>query len=945
MTVVAAAAAALAALALLAVALAAARRPLLARIAYRQVVRQPGHSVLMVCGMAFASGAILAMGALADGWQHSYDDQVRLGWGRVDLAVTAGGASFSPTVAARLAADPRATSRGAGVSGGLDLVGSVSDLDRGRAMGSMQLAGIDGPTMARFGAFHLRDGRLLWPAELGPGQAVLSESAAGRLRARPGDRVRVTVGTAAGQRSRLEATLAGVARAEEAGAYGLAPPSLFLPLADLQRAAGTDRLNVLRITLPGEGAAELEAAHRVAPALRWALADLPQAGGLELREVKRDDQRWNDDANAGAGFRVVLLAIGFLVVLAGVAVVVNLLLAMAEERRPRLAVLRALGLSRAGLVWTGLIEAAFYGLAGSALGLLPGLAYAVYEIAVKPPPPVEFWAGDGPPLPLAIEPPSVAFALATGLLVSLATVLVAGLRTSRMTISSAVKDLPDPVPAERPSWARWVWVAGLGLAGAAGLATPASPLRDVGGGLLLVAAAAAARGRVPERVRASLAGGALGAWGLGYLALAPPRDQGGGFVSVVVAVVLGVWGLALLVSANLVLVERLVSAGSSRLGAALRPPLAYLTRRPVRTGLATGAFGLVLAGLTVFNVLLQADHPAYATAGSGWDVLVRSAGDPAPALPASLRGRIAAESVIPTVSYVGATRDGSGDWHQAYDVFLGLSDQQLAHPPLRLTTRRSRYPSDAAVWRALRDDPTQAVTFSGSFGNGPLVVGTGRGQASFELAGGAEMPLLGTTANWLVVSERALRRLSAQGLGTLVLLRAAPGSDPGALAAGLRTRMAGQGVDVSTNREALDVEVANTTWWVTNFSDLFVVGLVVGVLSLGVLALRAVVERRRSIAVLRALGYQPPGVLAALLLEALLLTSIGVGSGVAVGLAAADAWVTGPSTIAGVPAFAVDVPRLLAPVALVYGAVLLATLLPAVRASRLPVAQALRIVD
>jgi putative ABC transport system permease protein len=116
------------------------------------------------------------------------------------------------------------------------------------------------------------------------------------------------------------------------------------------------------------------------------------------------------------------------------------------------------------------------------------------------------------------------------------------------------------------------------------------------------------------------------------------------------------------------------------------------------------------------------------------------------------------------------------------------------------------------------------------------------------------------------------------------------------------------------------------------------------VLSLGVLALRAVVERRRSIAVLRALGYQPRGVLAALMVEALLLTSIGVGSGMAVGLAAAYAWVTGPSTIAVVPAFGVDVARLLAPVALVYGAVLLATLLPAIRASRLPVAEALRIV-
>jgi putative ABC transport system permease protein len=39
------------------------------------------------------------------------------------------------------------------------------------------------------------------------------------------------------------------------------------------------------------------------------------------------------------------------------------------------------------------------------------------------------------------------------------------------------------------------------------------------------------------------------------------------------------------------------------------------------------------------------------------------------------------------------------------------------------------------------------------------------------------------------------------------------------------------------------------------------IGLLVGVLSLGILALRAVIERRRSIGMLRALGYRPGQIL------------------------------------------------------------------------------------
>jgi putative ABC transport system permease protein len=450
---------------------------------------------------------------------------------------------------------------------------------------------------------------------------------------------------------------------------------------------------------------------------------------------------------------------------------------------------------------------------------------------------------------------------------------------------------------------------------------------------------------VPERVRASLGGAALAAWGLGFLALAP-NDADLAFGAMVTAVVLGVWGLALLFSANLSLVERLAAAGSSRLGAALRPPLAYLTRRPVRTGLATGTFGLVLAGLTVFNIFLNSQVPTYAAAGGGWDVMVRSPGGPSLTLPASVQGRVAATSAIRTLTYVGETRDVYAEWHQAFNVFLALSDEQLEHPPIQLTRRSSRYPNDAAVWRALRDDPSLAITFAPNVENGPISVGSRQAPVTFRMAGGAKIAVLGTSANWFVVSERALSRLPAQGLGNILLVRAAPGSDPGTLAAGIRSQMRAQGVDAVTTREALDADVTAATWWVnTFFGDIFDVALVVGVLSLGVLTLRAVVERRRPIAVLRALGYQPPGVLAALLVEALLLTSIGVVAGIAVGLSVGHTWVTNPNMVGNTPQFGVDVPRLIVPVALVYGAVLLATLVPAIRASRLPVAEALRIVD
>jgi hypothetical protein len=163
-------------------------------------------------------------------------------------------------------------------------------------------------------------------------------------------------------------------------------------------------------------------------------------------------------------------------------------------------------------------------------------------------------------------------------------------------------------------------------------------------------------------------------------------------------------------------------------------------------------------------------------ASNGWDVVVSSSRAPSLALPAATQWQVAAESLIRTAYFAGAQRDRTGIWHQASQVFLVLSDRQLQHPPIRLTSRDPRFPSDAAVWRARRDDPGLAVTFALYFGNGPIFLGGGQRATTLHLAGGALTPIFGwNTSSWYVVSERALSRLPVHGLGTLALLRAAPG--------------------------------------------------------------------------------------------------------------------------------------------------------------------------
>src|SRR5690242_13837469 len=124
MIVAALALASLVALAYLFLAVVAIRRPLLARIAFRQVVRRPWQSALMVAGMMFGSAAILAMATIADSFQGMLSQTMLDSWGNVDLTVTDAGRPFSADVAVRMRDRTMAGDSVVGVTGGLDMAGS-----------------------------------------------------------------------------------------------------------------------------------------------------------------------------------------------------------------------------------------------------------------------------------------------------------------------------------------------------------------------------------------------------------------------------------------------------------------------------------------------------------------------------------------------------------------------------------------------------------------------------------------------------------------------------------------------------------------------------------------------------------------------------------------------------------------------------------------------------
>jgi putative ABC transport system permease protein len=120
------------------------------------------------------------------------------------------------------------------------------------------------------------------------------------------------------------------------------------------------------------------------------------------------------------------------------------------------------------------------------------------------------------------------------------------------------------------------------------------------------------------------------------------------------------------------------------------------------------------------------------------------------------------------------------------------------------------------------------------------------------------------------------------------------------------------------------------------------VGLLAGVAALGTLSTRAVVERRRQIGILRALGFTARAVSYGLLVESAVVSLLGAGLGMAVGLFVAQNTVAFLSRLNPELRFSVPWDQLAGVVVLSLAAALLMTVIPARQAARLTPAEALR---
>ncbi|MBI4310373.1 MAG: ABC transporter permease, partial [Chloroflexi bacterium] len=411
----------------------------------------------------------------------------------------------------------------------------------------------------------------------------------------------------------------------------------------------------------------------------------------------------------------------------------------------------------------------------------------------------------------------------------------------------------------------------------------------------------------------------------------------------------------------------------------LRTAVSYPMSSRSRTGMTLAMISLVVFTLVVMSFVLHAIGNVLGNPDriAGGFTIQASTGyaNPVPDLRASIEGvkGVSAQDfdAIGGISWVGTKMKQAKTGGEAKDLLLnGLDSGYTQATGYDFAMMSKEYTTPRDVWTALQQEPDTVVAPAWMVPS-RTNFNVGGPELPFQFQGfytedktlpevyitvknprtGAERDLrvigvleqmaflLGSPAT----SQQTLDSFAEQRLPSITyMLHAKEGVDQQAAAKALEAGFQENGLQAVVLADEIRKDVGANLMLNRLLQGFMGLGLVVGIAALGVIAARAVVERRQQIGVLRALGFQRGMVQASFLMESSFIALLGIFIGIALGFGLSPQIIDSfRESFAGME-YQVPWGNIIIVIVVAYGASLLTTFLPARQAANIYPAEALR---
>jgi putative ABC transport system permease protein len=959
--------AAIVALTLLVIGVMAIRRPVFARMAIRNISRRKRFMVIVIAGLLIATAMISGSLVVGDTLDYIIKQDTFDSTGEVDIVVyatdDAGDAIyFNQTVADGLAEAIDA--------GELPHVEKSSPAVREWLPTINPRLNSSAPQVTIFGFDPAdtvnplldQEGRPIGVDSVASGNAVINSELADDLDAVPGDTLIVfnTIGLPVQFTVTLIAQDSGMAL-WQSGAI------LFAELTYVQMTVGEGPGLINQIDVSNVGGIE-EGYLVTDQAVEELEENLPTDLTFDYAEEKKDGIETAEQTSDQVS--QIFVVMSSFAIIAGIMLIVNIFVMLAEERKPEMGISRAIGMKRGDLTQTFLFEGAVYALVASAIGAFVGLIIAAVMMTAFS----VVMAGEGVAFVLHFTWNSLAVAACAGFMITIATVALASWRVSKLNIVRAIRDIPEPMltKSERRYIVLGIVSVLLGaLMTFSGAQSRQAALIASGPSMIALGGALLAIRFVGPRVPFSLAGLFVVFWTLDPLNIEEDifGTMTGDMEMFIVTGVLLVTGAVIVSIFNSdIMLEGITKVfGRKRsLLPILRSAISYPMNKKFRTGLSLFMFSLIMFTVVVIAMIASFQRESVDTIteqfSGGYDILGISMRDlPDDEMAAGLErlNQTLDQSVVDKasgalVANVDVVPEGDNESHRY--TLIGFDQAMIGGGGFSLADRADDYATDAEAWAALAADRSLVIVDGSVI---PQIYGS---YGAFDIVVGQRVTLTnanGTTANLTVVgimdqmflqgmfvSEEFVSEFTPSSTKLLYYfsVREGTGLTNAEVAEQIERAFVEFGVTTIVIRDTIEM-VFGMISSIMQLMEIFLgMGLIVGITGLGIITIRNVAERKQEIGVMRAIGYQRDMILKSFVLETSFVSLLGIMLGLALGLALSyqlHSW----GGFDEVAPFVIPWFDIIVVTAIAFSVTLLSTLPPSRRAARLAPSEALRRVD
>ncbi|MCL5962451.1 MAG: FtsX-like permease family protein [Chloroflexi bacterium] len=974
------------------------RSPLMFKLGVRNVPRRRGQTVLIVVGLMLSTLIISAAFSTGDTLSYTVKLTALKQLGTIDETIKVGqiqimaqgpqgmsrGSSSAPTyfpiaTYEKLRQDTQGFDRIDGLLPSIGETVPLVDLKTRQNEPRATVSGFDSAQAGGLGELTNKSGHKISTEQLGADEVYLNEAAAKELEAQPGDELQLYLGQ--------KPVTFKVKDIVKNGGIGGNTSTVLVSLSRSQTMFNQPgKINTILVSNQGGMDDSVVYTSEVVDRLRASLA----GANLDVNPVKQDALKMAE--LAGNAFTSMFTVMGLFSILAGVLLIFLIFVMLAAERKPEMGMARAIGTQRRNLIEMFLFEGTFYDLAAALVGVGLGLVVSFVMVYLLG----NIFSVEGLEIAFRFTARTVIVSYCIGMLMAFIVVTVSAWRVSRLNIVAAIRDLPEHQSPREGKRGLVFGILGI-LAGAVlvpwGVSITTAFLFSAGASLGLIGLTlvirwglrrAGLRPELRDRLAFSFGGLALLVWWLlpfdTFDAFLPKMSSGIEmfFLSGVMVVAGGIW--TVVYNDDLLLKALTRTLGRiGQLAPVLKTAVSYPMTYKFRTGLTLAMFALIVFTLIAMTVLVNTSNTALQNVSAltgGYDIRADvSYNNPVKDIKASIASSkdlkaqdvevVAGQTAMLTESrQVGASK-------QSWSPYLTnlADDSYLQSTGFKFMLKADGFNSDREVWESLKTHPNYVVIDSRAVPSKTQSAMT-MGPVNFKLEGfyledkvlpptqiEIREPRSGLTAKYTIVgvidqvSDAAGLYLSYSAFSKAVpvplpltsyFIRLKPGVDASQVSHALDSDFLENGMKSRVLAEQIQEQnrMGNSiTLLMEGFMGL---GLVVGVAALGVISMRAVVERRQEIGVLRAIGYQPGMVQLSFLLESSFITLLGVMIGVVLGLVLSFNMVN--YVAKDMPGFRFEAPWF--PIALIvvisYLVSLSTTFFPARQAGRIYPAEALR---